>query len=566
MKWYKNAPNALKLMLAFGFLAALIAFVGYQGIASCNAVNNMLGSLYERDMAGLDHAMHAVVTLTKVGRSLRQALLETDAQRIEARRGELEGEFNGIDEELGTAEKLVYTEAGRRALAEVRDSQPEYRTLVRNVVSLKTAGQQQAALEEMGRAVRVRERAEAALDGFATIEERRAKETYDESAAVYSSTRRLLAGIAGGSILVALALGWLIAGLISRPLKRSVEVLEAVAKGDMTRTIEIDTTDEVGRMAHSLNAAVEGVRAALLDIREAAGSLAASSQQLAAASEELSSGTQQQAASQEETSTTLQEMSGSVRKNAGNAGEANQLAAGAQQAADKGGEVVRAAVNAMGEINASSRRIADIIATIDEIAFQTNLLALNAAVEAARAGEQGRGFAVVASEVRSLAQRSATAAKEIKALIQDSVRKVENGSELVNQSGRTLGEIVTAVHKVTDIVGEIAAASEEQAAGIDQITRAMLQMDQVTQANSAQTEELSSTAQTLASQAEQMQETVERFQLDDDSPSRANARPRPARRGAGGRSASASLARLAQHTGGSAREEEPAESLSGQWG
>jgi methyl-accepting chemotaxis protein len=245
--------------------------------------------------------------------------------------------------------------------------------------------------------------------------------------------------------------------------------------------------------------------------------VASAAEQLAASAEELSSGTQEQASSQEETSSSLQELSTAVKQNAENAHQASQLASSARDAAHNGGTVVHAAVSAMAEINAASKRIADIITAIDEIAFQTNLLALNAAVEAARAGEQGRGFAVVASEVRSLAQRSATAAKEIKNLIQDSVRKVEAGSELVNRSGQTLTEIVASVERVTGIVGEIAAASREQAVGIEQVTKAMAQMDQVTQTNSAQTEELSSTSQTLASHAQQMQTLVARFKLESGS-------------------------------------------------
>jgi methyl-accepting chemotaxis protein len=209
----------------------------------------------------------------------------------------------------------------------------------------------------------------------------------------------------------------------------------------------------------------------------------------------------------------LEEITGTVKQNADNAKQADQLAMGSRDVAERGGQVVDTAVTAMGEINESSKKIADIITTIDEIAFQTNLLALNAAVEAARAGEQGRGFAVVASEVRNLAQRSATAAKEIKTLIQDSVSKVESGSELVTKSGETLGEIVSSVKRVTDIVGEIAAASQEQSSGIDQVNRAVTQMDRVVQTNAAQSQELSSTARSLTAQAEQLQALVARFKL-----------------------------------------------------
>ncbi|WP_428304918.1 methyl-accepting chemotaxis protein [Lacipirellula sp.] len=255
---------------------------------------------------------------------------------------------------------------------------------------------------------------------------------------------------------------------------------------------------------------------AIVEVDDISNSVASASQQLAAASEQLSSGAQQSASSLEETASSLEEITATVRQNADNADQANQLANSSRETAEKGGAVVAQAVDAMGEINRSSRKIADIITTIDEIAFQTNLLALNAAVEAARAGEQGRGFAVVAGEVRNLAQRSATAAREIKGLIEDSVQKVETGSELVNKSGETLGMIVTSVKRVTDIVAEIAAASREQTVGIEQINKAVAQMDQVTQSNASQTEEMSGTAVALSGQAEQLQSVVAQFNLNRD--------------------------------------------------
>src|SRR5438128_1566734 len=248
----------------------------------------------------------------------------------------------------------------------------------------------------------------------------------------------------------------------------------------------------------------------------------AASEQLSAASRQVASGAQEQASSLEETAASLEELTGTVRQNADNARQASQLAIGAREKAEKGGQVVTAAVGAMQEITTASKKIADIVTVIDEIAFQTNLLALNAAVEAARAGEQGRGFAVVATEVRTLAQRSAAAAKEIKGLIQDSVDKVHDGSELVNRSGQMLGEIVTGVKQVTDIVSEIAVASEEQSRGIEQVNRAVTLMDQIVQSNAAQTEELSSTAQNLTSQARELQELVRRFRVTEEAPE-----PRP---------------------------------------
>jgi methyl-accepting chemotaxis protein len=257
------------------------------------------------------------------------------------------------------------------------------------------------------------------------------------------------------------------------------------------------------------------MREALQEVRSTADTLAGAAQQLSSAAEEISSGAQEQAASLEETAASLEEITSTVKQNADNAQRAGQLAGGSRDVAERGSVIVRSAVGAMGEITTSSRKIGDIITTIDEIAFQTNLLALNAAVEAARAGEQGRGFAVVATEVRNLARRSASASKEIKTLIGDSVQKVALGSEHVNHSGETLQEIVSSVKQVTDIVAEISAASQEQTTGIQQVNKAVSQLDQVTQANAAQTEELSSTAQALSGQAEQLQELVAKFRLEN---------------------------------------------------
>ncbi|MBP3958900.1 HAMP domain-containing protein [Gemmata sp. G18] len=292
--------------------------------------------------------------------------------------------------------------------------------------------------------------------------------------------------------------------------------VSSLAAGDFTRPVPDLGTDEVGQMAAALNRAVDAMRTALEGVREVSEHLADASSQLSSSSGELSTGAQEQASSLEETASTMEEITATVKQNSDSAQQARQLASSSKDVAEKGGQVVGSAVEAMSEINQSSKKIADIITTIDEIAFQTNLLALNAAVEAARAGEQGRGFAVVASEVRNLAQRSATSAKEIKSLIEDSVKKVDAGTELVNRSGATLGDIVTSVKRVTDIITEIAAASKEQSTGIDQVNKAVSQMDSITQRNASQTEEVSATAQALTDHAEQLRDLVARFKLGDE--------------------------------------------------
>ena len=343
------------------------------------------------------------------------------------------------------------------------------------------------------------------------------------------SQRAALMMIAVGlsALFVGIAVYYVVARRVAKPIGEAVERLEQLARGDADLRIRLAvlSQDETGRLAHGLNRFLDNLQGLVREIRESSVQVASASQQLSAASEGLSSGSQQQASSLEETAASLEEITGTVKQNAENAKQANQLAMNSRDIAQMGQEVVTAAVDAMGEITHSSKKIADIITTIDEIAFQTNLLALNAAVEAARAGEQGRGFAVVAAEVRNLAQRSAAAAKEIKDLIGDSVAKVQSGSELVNRSGKTLAEITGSVKRVTDIIGEIAAASQEQSSGIDQVNRAVTQMDQVVQSNAAQTEELTSTAQSLTAQADQLKALVARFKLAEESSGREDQAP-----------------------------------------
>ncbi len=299
----------------------------------------------------------------------------------------------------------------------------------------------------------------------------------------------------------------------SRKVAVVLETVNSVASGNFRVKTPDLGTDAVGQVGSALNRAVHAIDQALQQVRDVSVTVSSAAEQLTSASQEISSGAQTQASSLEETASSLEEITSTVKQNTDNAQQARQLAVSSRDVAEKGGEVVGQAVQAMGEINQASKKIADIITTIDEIAFQTNLLALNAAVEAARAGEQGRGFAVVASEVRNLAQRSATAAKEIKSLIQDSVRKVEVGTELVNKSGASLNDIVNSVKRVTDIVAEIAAASKEQLTGIEQVNKAVSQMDRVTQSNAAQTEEMSGTADSLLGNATQLSQLVERFKL-----------------------------------------------------
>ena len=309
-------------------------------------------------------------------------------------------------------------------------------------------------------------------------------------------------------------------------------LLSSVVAGDLTRRLPASGGNAfLKEMNGYVNQLIDSLAEIVAKVKQAASQVYTGAEEISQGNTNLSQRTEEQSSSLEETASSMEEMTSTVKQNADNAGQANQLAMAARDQAEKGGAVVSKAVRAMHDINDASKKIADIIGVIDEIAFQTNLLALNAAVEAARAGEQGRGFAVVASEVRSLAGRSATAAKEIKGLIQDSVKKVDDGSLLVTQSGQTLEQIVTSIKKVSDIVAEIAAASREQSAGIEQVNRAVMQMDELTQQNGALVEQATAASQAMAQQSRELNDMMDRYQLGDGQVRAAAAAPRAERRG-----------------------------------
>lgn len=298
---------------------------------------------------------------------------------------------------------------------------------------------------------------------------------------------------------------------IIRPIHDTTAIVKALAEGDLTKQISTDYQGEFGALKQAVNSSIGNLLGMVSEIREVSMNIGTAAGEISSGNTDLSQRTEQQAASLEETASSMEEMTSTVKQNADNVKDASRLADGAREQAEKGGQIVASAVAAMGEINSRSKKIADIIGVIDEIAFQTNILALNAAVEAARAGEQGRGFAVVAAEVRNLAQRSASAAKEIKSLISDSVEKVDEGTRLVSDSGSSLEQIVSAVKRVSEIVAEIAAASEEQSIGIGQVNQAIMQLEQVTQQNAALVEEAAANSEAMSEQSQSLNSLIGYF-------------------------------------------------------
>jgi methyl-accepting chemotaxis protein len=327
----------------------------------------------------------------------------------------------------------------------------------------------------------------------------------------------LVAGLVGGG--AGLLVIFLVSRAIAAPVARAAGMLGEIAdgRGDLTRRMPVESGDEIGALASAFNRFIGSLNHTISEVRDSTHAIASASGEIAAGNMNLSSRTEAQASSLEETAAAMEELTSTVRQNADNARQANTLVMSASSEAAKGGAVVGEVVSTMGSITDSSRKIADIISVIDGIAFQTNILALNAAVEAARAGEQGRGFAVVASEVRSLAQRSADAAREIKALITDSVGKVEAGSRLVDEAGAAMAGIVASVQRVTDLMGEIAAASNEQSQGIGQVNQSIAEMDNATQQNAALVEEAAAAAASLQDQSTRLSQVVSVFKLDESA-------------------------------------------------
>ncbi|MHA6306322.1 methyl-accepting chemotaxis protein [Hafnia paralvei] len=342
------------------------------------------------------------------------------------------------------------------------------------------------------------------------------QEAVNDNNSSYSMAMWILIGVLA-LVAVAIVLVWFgIQRTLIVPLNRLIDSIKHIAGGDLARSIDVHGTNEMGQLAASLKHMQGELVRTVGNVRQGANAIYSGASEISAGNNDLSSRTEQQAASLEETAASMEQLTATVKQNAENARQASHLALSASETAQKGGKVVANVVQTMHDIAGSSQKIADITSVIDGIAFQTNILALNAAVEAARAGEQGRGFAVVAGEVRNLAQRSAQAAKEIKGLIEDSVNRVDMGSVLVESAGETMGDIVSAVTRVTDIMGEIASASDEQSRGIDQVGQAVSEMDRVTQQNAALVEESASAAAALEEQASMLTQAVSVFRIQHD--------------------------------------------------
>jgi methyl-accepting chemotaxis protein-1 (serine sensor receptor) len=513
-----------KLAWAFGGLAMMVLLVSGFALKTLADANNQFENYVKGINARATLAAGVRHAIDRRAISARNLVLVTSPDDVVVEKDLVTGAHKDVTEKMAKLKEMAgapdVSQDGRRLIAQMDKIEQSYAPVALSIVEMALNNKRDEAIEKMNKECRpllaalgkaASEYAEATAD--------RSTKMVEEAAASYAVQRNALIGACLFVLIAAVVAGVLITRNLTRALGGEPAVLSdaasRVADGDLTTPLPVRSGDTT-----SVLAAMERMQTSLTrvvaTVRQGSESVSTASAEIAQGNHDLSARTESQASALEQTAASMEQLSATVKQNADNAREANQLAQSASATAVQGGEVVAGVVETMKGINDSSKKISDIISVIDGIAFQTNILALNAAVEAARAGDQGRGFAVVASEVRSLAGRSAEAAKEIKRLINASVERVEQGTAQVDQAGYTMDEVVRGIKRVTDLMGEISAASNEQSAGVSQVGEAVMQMDQVTQQNAALVEEMAAAASSLKSQAQELVETVAVFKLTDD--------------------------------------------------
>ena len=520
--------------LAAGFAIVLLLAIGATSVALYNAHVNAAATrhMMEQPLAKERLASDwyvliysAVARTALIARSSDDTLSTTFADVIGAstkKGGEL----------LGRIKELLSSDQEKAVFEASMGLRNTYQKAKTDIMNAKKAGDA-AQAEKLYKDVFMpsAEAYQNKVQELLTLQRKAIDDTAHEIDAANARSNMLLMVLATLMVAIGSLAAWVISRSITVPLKSAVAIASTVANGDLTTRFDAETSGcEIGELMTALKGMNDALHNVVSQVQSGTSTIATASNEIAAGNMDLSQRTEEQASSLEETASSMEELTSTVRQNAENAKQANQLAQAASDVAERGGTIVGQVVDTMGSIDASAKKIVDIIGVIDGIAFQTNILALNAAVEAARAGEQGRGFAVVASEVRNLAQRRAAAAKEIKELIGNSVEQVDIGARLVQQAGSTMDDVVSSVRRVTDIMGEITSASSEQSIGIDQVNTAITQMDQVTQQNAALVEQAAAAAASMQEQAARLADVAASFKLGDAvaQPMPVLAPPRPA--------------------------------------
>ncbi|MEZ5704908.1 MAG: methyl-accepting chemotaxis protein [Burkholderiaceae bacterium] len=503
-----------RLYLGFALVVSLLLAMAVLAYYSLEASQAATQRIVEMDKRAMHTAQWAQGTRLNIDRVLAMAKSRNDPaveSYFKPLMAETSARISEVQKEL---ESGTQSEQGKAMLVSIAEARSEYINVRKQYFATLGSGDLAAAEQALNNVLLPAANRYSGLQGeLLALQQSLVEDAVRVSGETVVRQEALLGTMAGLALVIAMGLAWGITRSVTRPVDDALQVANSVAKGDLTCVVVTQRHDELGDLIRALATMRDALLQTVSQVRSATENINTASSEIASGNQDLSARTEQAASNLEETAASMEELTSTVSQSADAARQANQLAASASEVAVRGGQVVGQVVTTMEEINHSSKKINDIIGVIDGIAFQTNILALNAAVEAARAGEQGRGFAVVAAEVRSLAQRSAEAAKEIKGLIGTSVDKVDVGSRLVAEAGQTMNEIVGSVQRVTDIIGEITAASGEQSSGIAQVNTAVNQLDQMTQQNAALVEESAAAAESLRDQAVKLAQVVQVFRL-----------------------------------------------------
>jgi methyl-accepting chemotaxis protein len=525
--------NDLKLgtRLNCGFAAVLTLMLAIAGIGYLRLVQTQASIDSTQDMGERVQVATEWVGNSRLNAARLIAIVKSGSNPEVV--AHFEPQMKGMTEQIGMLQKKleasITTDEERALIAAVAEKRKTF-IATREEVFAALKGGNSAAVPELldSKLLPASESYLASIAAFQKHEEKMSEVVSKAIAQDVKHAQLTLALLSSIGLFLGLYTAWFMTRSVTGPLKRAVAATRTIAQGDLSQSIDANGKDELSDLLRALSEMQGGLRKLVGQVRQSTDSISTASTEIAIGNQDLSLRTEQTASNLQQTASSMEELTGTVKQSADSARQANQLASSAAEVAARGGHVVSQVVSTMDEINASSKKISDIIGVIDGIAFQTNILALNAAVEAARAGEQGRGFAVVAAEVRSLAGRSAEAAKEIKSLIGASVERVEAGSRLVNDAGRTMTEIVGSVQRVSDIIGEITAASAEQSDGIGQVNKSVTQLDQMTQQNAALVEESAAAAESLKGQAQQLAAMVDTFRLGSEAAPKSSAAPKAA--------------------------------------
>ena len=508
-----------KLIAGFGMISLIVVVVCGLSLKALSDSTDGFTDFVRGINARADMVVQVRTAIDRRAIAARNLVLVSKPQDIEIEKAEVMRADEDVRTHLKQLNEMIAnanntTEKARSLVAEINRIESSYGPVATHIVQLALDGKRDQASTEIDDNCRPLLAALIrATDAYADYTRTREEQLVSEHITRYETQRNLLIAISVAAIALAIGSCVLIARAVTGPLGFAIGVARTVSQGDLRTRITVDGHDETSKLLSALREMNERLTEIVTRVRDSSLSIAGAAREIAAGNQDLSQRTEQQAASLQETASSMEQLTSTVRQNADNAQQGSTLAANASSVAQKGSAVVGQVVSTMQDISESSTKIADITGIIEGVAFQTNILALNAAVEAAQAGEQGRGFAVVASEVRSLAQRSSSAAKEIKDLIATSVERIRDGSALVGEAGRTMSEVTRAVARVTDIMGEIAAASSEQSRGIEQVNLAITQMDNVTQQNAALVEEAAAASRAMEDQGKRLREVVGFFRV-----------------------------------------------------